>query len=91
MVVQNLKFLQIFDLEDVKLLGEFPENITELVLLRFIAIQCTATTIPPEISRLQNLETLLVKRIAYRFHLPNTIWRMEKMSDIDVGLCIHPI
>ncbi|KAI5676156.1 hypothetical protein M9H77_07106 [Catharanthus roseus] len=86
---RNLKFLQIFDLEDVKLLGEFPENITELVLLRYIAIQCTATTIPPEISRLQNLETLLVKRIAYRFHLPNTIWRMEKMSDIDVGLWKH--
>lgn len=56
----NAKFLHVLDLEDAKFVDDFPEEITTLFLLRYLAIQCNTKFIPATIARLEKLQILCI-------------------------------
>ncbi|KAL0421808.1 UNVERIFIED_CONTAM: putative late blight resistance proteinR1A-4 [Sesamum latifolium] len=62
---------------------EFPAEVTELVNLRYLAFTC-AWQLPPSISKLQNLETLVYHKWKLQQCplLPRDIWLMPKLRHL---------
>ncbi|KAH6807044.1 hypothetical protein C2S51_028152 [Perilla frutescens var. frutescens] len=61
---------------------EFPDQILKLIHLRYLAFHYDGS-IPPSISKLKNLETLLVHHHKYSL-LPRVIWSMPNLRHIYV-------
>lgn len=80
----NAIYLHVLDLEEAEFDGDFPEEITTLIFLRYLAIWCTTKFIPAAIGRLGKLETL---RIISKetFLLPTEILRMQSLRHVHIG------
>ncbi|CAI9114231.1 OLC1v1014900C1 [Oldenlandia corymbosa var. corymbosa] len=78
------KLLNVLDLEYIVIDGPFPEEVTLMVHLRYLAIHCHATALPPSIANLWSLETLIVKGSAAEIPLPSIFWQMKSLRQVYV-------
>ncbi|CAI9101988.1 OLC1v1000169C1 [Oldenlandia corymbosa var. corymbosa] len=83
-ISHNFKRLSVLDLESIYMGSSFGNDIELLVLLRYLAVSGDMESIPPSFSKLQNLETLVVKGLKKKIVLPDTIWRMKKLRHIHI-------
>ncbi|CAI9112164.1 OLC1v1012557C1 [Oldenlandia corymbosa var. corymbosa] len=76
--------LSVLDLRELCEFDIFPEEILVLVHLKYLAFPVTydSHTIPPSISDLSNLETLIVHG-GDRVMLPDTLWSMKKLRHLE--------
>ncbi|CAI9112754.1 OLC1v1013244C1 [Oldenlandia corymbosa var. corymbosa] len=81
-ISNNFKRVAVLDLESINMGSTFRNEIESLVLLRFLAVSGDMESIPPSFSKLQNLETLVVKGFKKKIVLPDTIWRMRKLRHV---------
>ncbi|CAI9098739.1 OLC1v1035437C1 [Oldenlandia corymbosa var. corymbosa] len=56
----------------------------ETINMRYLAVCGNMESIPPSLSNLENLQTLIVKSFKDKVVLPETIWRMKKLRHIHV-------
>ncbi|KAL2229735.1 putative late blight resistance protein homolog R1B-16 [Sesamum indicum] len=75
-----LRLLRVLEVLDIEF-HQFPTEILELVNLRYLAFYCNSE-IPSAISRLWNLQTLIVGSILRSFELPSEIWEMPELRHI---------
>ncbi|KAL0385065.1 UNVERIFIED_CONTAM: hypothetical protein Sradi_2900800 [Sesamum radiatum] len=71
---------------------EFPVEVIELVCLRYLAFTCDSE-LPPSISKLQNLETLVHHRWKFGLRpalLPREIWMLPKLRHLLVTSSCFP-
>ncbi|KAL0421807.1 UNVERIFIED_CONTAM: putative late blight resistance proteinR1A-10 [Sesamum latifolium] len=71
---------------------EFPVEVIELVCLRYLAFTCDSE-LPPSISKLQNLETLVHQKWKFGLCptlLPREIWMMPKLRHLLVTSSCFP-
>ncbi|KAG8380357.1 hypothetical protein BUALT_Bualt06G0007100 [Buddleja alternifolia] len=91
--LKGFRLLRVLDVVDVKLISKkFPTEFLELFFLRYLAFSFMCETefeIPASISRLRNLETLVIcpytnyyERIGIRVRLPLEIWRMKQLRHL---------
>ncbi|XP_047943229.1 putative late blight resistance protein homolog R1B-16 [Salvia hispanica] len=82
-VFSMLTLVRVLDVMEIKY-KVFPEEILQLVNLRYLAFSCTSG-IPIGISRLWNLQTLICR--AGMISLPSEIWEMSELKRLKlVGL-----
>ncbi|XP_074285966.1 putative late blight resistance protein homolog R1B-16 [Silene latifolia] len=93
-VFENFKSLTLLDLERVPMGECFSASVGELTLLRYLSIQGSMKSIPSSISRLLNLETLIVRGTRGEVEVPHTIFSLSKLRDLLVDkrarVCVHP-
>ncbi|KAG8367181.1 hypothetical protein BUALT_Bualt16G0045900 [Buddleja alternifolia] len=84
--IKGFRLLRILDLVNI-FFRYFPTEVLKLHQLRYLALDCD-TMIPPSISNLQNLQTLIIhsKRISRSIHhticLPFEIWKMTQLRHL---------
>ncbi|CAI9091166.1 OLC1v1026120C1 [Oldenlandia corymbosa var. corymbosa] len=83
----NYSHLRVLDLESINIGASFENGIDLLFDLRYLAVCSDMESIPPSLSNLENLESLLVKSLKSKVVLPETIWRMRKLRHIRVTNC----
>ncbi|CAI9101981.1 OLC1v1000161C1 [Oldenlandia corymbosa var. corymbosa] len=84
-ISSNFERLRVLDLEHINMGSSFINGIELLIDLKYLAICGDIESIPPSLSKLQNLEILLVKGLKKKVALPDTIWRMEKLRHVHVS------
>ncbi|KAK4414179.1 hypothetical protein Salat_2830800 [Sesamum alatum] len=83
------RFVEVFDVAQIEF-SSFPEEVLELFNLRYLALN-TGRKLPPSISVLQNLQTLIVQSDEpYAFKLPPGICEMPQLRHIYFTGCILP-
>ncbi|CAI9117723.1 OLC1v1019179C1 [Oldenlandia corymbosa var. corymbosa] len=82
-ICHNFKLLRILDLEAVMAIS-FPVEIGLMVQLRYLALSGYMQSIPPSISNLWRLETLVVKGLR-KVILPETVWSMKRLRHLHVN------
>ncbi|XP_074285970.1 putative late blight resistance protein homolog R1B-23 [Silene latifolia] len=94
-VFKDFKSLTLLDLEkhEVGLYG-ISASVGELTLLRYLSLRGYIKTIPSSISRLLNLETLIVRGTRGEVDVPHTIFSLNKLRDLVVdkraSIGVHP-
>ncbi|XP_047947904.1 putative late blight resistance protein homolog R1B-16 [Salvia hispanica] len=73
-----LRLVRVLDVTSM-LLEEFPEEILQLVNLRYLAINCSSG-LPDGISRLHNLQTLICPH--FMPYVPSELWDMHELIHI---------
>ncbi|KAL7181055.1 hypothetical protein ACSBR1_040004 [Camellia fascicularis] len=93
-ICQTFKLLKVLDIWYDS--AFFSRELTQLVNLRYLAINLTiAYELPPSISNLSNLETLIIISTNYvKVILPCNVWKIPKLrhlyakgAKVDVSLC----
>ncbi|CAI9101489.1 OLC1v1038825C1 [Oldenlandia corymbosa var. corymbosa] len=84
-IPNNFKLLKVLDLESINMGGSFGIGIELLLCLTYLAVCGDMESIPPSLSKLRNLETLIVKGFKRMVLLPDTIWKMKKLRHIHVS------
>ncbi|KAL2243650.1 putative late blight resistance protein homolog R1A-10 [Sesamum indicum] len=80
-------FLRVLDVLTIRFY-KFPDGILELVLLRYLALTCKAGDLPAKVSKLCNLQFLIVRRhmsiksSGDPSYLPFEIWNMKQLRHI---------
>ncbi|CAI9117753.1 OLC1v1019235C4 [Oldenlandia corymbosa var. corymbosa] len=82
-ICHNFKLLRILDLESIMSVS-FPVEIGLMIHLRYLAVSGYMKSIPPFISKLWKLETLVVKGLR-KVILPGTIWSMVRLRHLHVN------
>ncbi|CAI9117745.1 OLC1v1019217C2 [Oldenlandia corymbosa var. corymbosa] len=82
-ICQNFKLLRVLDLESI-MASSFPVEIGLMIQLRCLAVSGYMQSIPPSISNLWKLETLVVKGLR-KVTLPETIWSMVRLRHLHVN------
>ncbi|KAL3530277.1 hypothetical protein ACH5RR_009599 [Cinchona calisaya] len=77
-----IKLLKVLDLIHFNIGSNFPNEIALLVELRYLALQGEFGPVPPAISDLLNLETLIIR--GKYVQLPDTIWNMPKLRVLHI-------
>ncbi|KAL0376421.1 UNVERIFIED_CONTAM: putative disease resistance RPP13-like protein 3 [Sesamum calycinum] len=72
-----LRLLRVLELWDIEF-HQFPTEILELVNLRYLAFSCNSV-LPSAVSRLWNLQTLIVRSSIDFNILPSEIWEMQHL------------
>ncbi|MCD7471776.1 hypothetical protein HAX54_012444 [Datura stramonium] len=80
-IFHSFKFLKVLDLE----LANIDSLPTNLVHLRYFAAGINQKSIPPSISNLWNLETLILRNRKRTLFLPDTLWKMVKLRHLHVS------
>ncbi|KAL3812761.1 hypothetical protein ACJIZ3_014029 [Penstemon smallii] len=87
----NLRLLRVLEALSVTF-DEFPvEIVKKLVNLKYLAFTCHERNIPPSISKLCNLQTLIVYgdlSPEHIFNLPSEIWQLPQLRHIIFQRCI---
>ncbi|KAL3501830.1 hypothetical protein ACH5RR_036279 [Cinchona calisaya] len=86
----SFKFLHVLDMVTIFLNCSFPEEITLVVHLTYLAIRGYVRYVPTTIANLWNLQTLIVKEGGYDVFIPKTIWMMKSLRHVDIR-SIHSI
>ncbi|KAL0376416.1 UNVERIFIED_CONTAM: putative late blight resistance proteinR1B-12 [Sesamum calycinum] len=79
-VFSALRLLRVLDVLHIEF-HQFPTEILELVNLCYLAFSCNSD-LPSAISRLWNLQTLIVGSSIRYFELPSEIWEMPELRRI---------
>ncbi|CAI9093875.1 OLC1v1029466C1 [Oldenlandia corymbosa var. corymbosa] len=80
----NFKLLRLLDLESI-MANSFPDEIGLMVQLRYLALSRYMQSIPPSVSKLWKLETLVAKGSRGKVILPETIWSMVRLRHLHVN------
>ncbi|KAK4394852.1 putative late blight resistance proteinR1A-4 [Sesamum angolense] len=86
-VCLGFTFLRVLDVLTIRFY-KFPDGVLELVLLRYLALTCKAGDLPPTVSKLCNLQFLIVRRHMSikssrdSSYLPFEIWNMKQLRHI---------
>ncbi|KAK4438496.1 putative late blight resistance proteinR1A-10 [Sesamum alatum] len=86
-VCLGFTFLRVLDVLTIRF-HKFPDGILELVLLRYLALTCKAGDLPASVSKLCNLQFLIVRRhmsiksSGDPSYLPFSIWNMKQLRHI---------
>ncbi|CAI9105458.1 OLC1v1004386C1 [Oldenlandia corymbosa var. corymbosa] len=83
-IPDKFKLLRVLDLETINMGISFASGIDLLLNLKYLAVGGDIESIPPSLSKLQNLETLVVKGLKKKVVLPDTIWRMKNLKHVHV-------
>ncbi|XP_074275662.1 putative late blight resistance protein homolog R1B-16 [Silene latifolia] len=83
-VFENFKSLTLLDLERLSMDECFSAGVGELTLLRYLSIRGWMKSIPSSISRLLNLETLIVRGTRGEVEVPHTIFSLSKLRHLVV-------
>ncbi|CAI9117714.1 OLC1v1019170C1 [Oldenlandia corymbosa var. corymbosa] len=83
-ICHNFKLLRVLDLESIMAIS-FPLEIGLMVQLRYLAVSDYMQSLPPSISNLWKLETLVVKGSRGKVILPDTIWSMRTLRHLHVN------
>ncbi|XP_074287903.1 putative late blight resistance protein homolog R1B-16 [Silene latifolia] len=93
-VFENFKSLTLLDLEGIRINAGFSAIVRKLTLLRYLSMRGHMKSIPSSISRLLNLETLIVRGTESAIEVPHTIFSLSKLRDLVVDkrarVCVHP-
>ncbi|XP_027119980.2 putative late blight resistance protein homolog R1A-3 [Coffea arabica] len=82
-VFKHFKLLRVLDILSVKLLTvHLPKKLSNLVLLKFIAINWEIEILPKIMSSLLNLETLIVHTVSPTLDIQADIWAMTKLRHL---------
>ncbi|KAL3849170.1 hypothetical protein ACJIZ3_011052 [Penstemon smallii] len=92
-VLLGSRLLRVLDVYEIKF-HQFPIEILQLVLLRYLALTCLST-LPSSISRFRNLQSLIIRRLpSFRaFSLPSEVWEMTQLRHIkskEAGIWCRP-
>ncbi|CAI9117747.1 OLC1v1019219C1 [Oldenlandia corymbosa var. corymbosa] len=82
-ICHNFISLRVLDLESIMAIS-FPLEVGQMIQLRYLAISGYMQSIPPSISNLRKLETLVVKGTQGKVILPETIWSMTRLRHLHV-------
>ncbi|KAL0341594.1 UNVERIFIED_CONTAM: putative late blight resistance proteinR1B-16 [Sesamum calycinum] len=86
-VCLGFTFLRVLDVLTIRFY-KFPDGVLELVLLRYLALTCKAGDLPATLSKLCNLQFLIVRRHMSikssrdSSYLPFEIWNMKQLRHI---------
>ncbi|KAL0341591.1 UNVERIFIED_CONTAM: putative late blight resistance proteinR1B-17 [Sesamum calycinum] len=86
-VCLGFTFLRVLDVLTIRFY-KFPDGVLELVLLRYLALTCKAGDLPATVSKLCNLQFLIVRRHMSikssrdSSYLPFEIWNMKQLRHI---------
>ncbi|PIN05681.1 Apoptotic ATPase [Handroanthus impetiginosus] len=80
-VFSELRLLHVLDVFGIEF-HQFPAEILQLVNLRFLAFYCNSKYFPSAISRLWNLQTLIVQSRLSDIYVPTEIWEMSELRHI---------
>ncbi|CAI9099915.1 OLC1v1036810C1 [Oldenlandia corymbosa var. corymbosa] len=84
-IFECFKCLNVLELEHISIPGGFPEEVTLLVLLRYLRIHLDTAKILPSIANLWNLEVLILKfNWDPDFSLPSTFWGMKQLRHVSI-------
>ncbi|KAL2229736.1 UNVERIFIED_CONTAM: putative late blight resistance protein R1B-16 [Sesamum indicum] len=75
-----LRLLRVLDVLDIEF-HQFPTELLGLVNLHYLAFSCNSD-FPSAISRLWNLQTLIVQSSLFYMYLPSEIWEMPELRHI---------
>ncbi|CAI9108981.1 OLC1v1008704C1 [Oldenlandia corymbosa var. corymbosa] len=78
----SFMLLHVLDMECIEMGDPFPEELTLMVHLRYLAIFCKGTKLPPSIANLWNLEVLIFANPHTEFSLPKSFWGMKSLRYI---------
>ncbi|XP_027166577.1 putative late blight resistance protein homolog R1B-14 [Coffea eugenioides] len=82
-VFKRFKLMRVLDILSVKLpTVRLPRKLSDLVLLKFIAINCEVEILPKTMSRLLNLQTLIVHTGSPTLDIQADIWAMTKLRHL---------
>ncbi|XP_074285965.1 putative late blight resistance protein homolog R1B-16 [Silene latifolia] len=84
-VFKDFKSLTLLDLEKHEMDGSFSASVGELTLLRYLSLRGFIESIPSSVSRLLNLETLIVRGTRGEVDVPDTIFSLSKLRDLLVN------
>ncbi|KAG8367175.1 hypothetical protein BUALT_Bualt16G0045300 [Buddleja alternifolia] len=85
--IQSFRLLRVLDFVNT-CFRNFPTEVLELFQLRYLALDCDSVNIPPSISNLQNLQTLIInsKRtsmsVQHTTHFPSEFWKMTQLRHV---------
>ncbi|PHT52578.1 hypothetical protein CQW23_07040 [Capsicum baccatum] len=81
----RFKLLKVLELRHTYI-DNFPQQILSLIWLRYLSLQCHGKNldIPPEICRLWNLQTFIVREggLSVRITLPEEIWELMQLRHL---------
>ncbi|KAL3501680.1 hypothetical protein ACH5RR_036129 [Cinchona calisaya] len=82
-IVKPFKLLRVLDILSVKLTGRFPTaQLLTLVLLKYIAISCDLKLLPEKMSKLINLQTIIIHTTSPTLDIKADIWRMSQLRHL---------
>ncbi|XP_074285948.1 putative late blight resistance protein homolog R1B-23 [Silene latifolia] len=84
-VFEDFKSLTLLDLEKQETGSYFSKGVGELTLLRYLSLRSYTDNIPSSISRLLNLETLIVRGTRGEVKVPDTIFSLSKLRHLQVN------
>ncbi|CAI9105958.1 OLC1v1004995C1 [Oldenlandia corymbosa var. corymbosa] len=83
-IFHNYERLRILDLGRINVGDSFPSRVQNLAQLTFLSLCGRFDFIPSSITTLGNLETLMVKGLKGEVILPETIWKMERLTTLQI-------
>ncbi|CAI9111954.1 OLC1v1012306C3 [Oldenlandia corymbosa var. corymbosa] len=81
-LLNSFTFLKVLDLELIEIEGCFPEEVTLMVHLRYLAISCDDRDLPSSIVNLWNLETLILP--SQLVFIPEFFWKMKSLRYVHI-------
>lgn len=81
-VFKPFKLLRVLDILSINLPGDFPSELSKLVLLKFIAICCELKILPKKLSILLNLQTLIIQTTSPTLKIEADIWEMKRLRHL---------
>lgn len=94
-VCLDFRFLRVLDVLTI-LFKKFPIEILKLIQLRYLALTCNRGDLPASLSKLRNLQVLIVRRnLSIKFsgapsYLPVEIWNMKYLRHLQFMGCDLP-
>ncbi|XP_057772103.1 putative late blight resistance protein homolog R1A-10 [Salvia miltiorrhiza] len=79
-----LRLLRVLDILEIKF-PQFPTEILHILNLHYLAFSCNVEVLPSYISRLCNLQTLVICTSLAYIDLPAEIWQMTELRHVKFG------
>lgn len=84
-ISKNFKLLRVLNQESINIGHAFPGGLELLVRLRYLSVRGEIKSILSSISKLRNLETLVVKGLRGQVVLPGTVWTMKRLRHLHLN------
>ncbi|KAL4573301.1 hypothetical protein LXL04_020101 [Taraxacum kok-saghyz] len=78
---ESFKLVRVLDMKSINI-SRFPIEITQLVHLRFIALSGNFKLLPPSISKLWSLQSLIIKTTSRDLDIQVDIWKMSQFRHL---------
>ncbi|CDP16255.1 unnamed protein product [Coffea canephora] len=81
LIPRAFKLLRVLDAKSLRF-TLFPPDLCQLVLLKYISISCKLDILPPAMSTLWSLQTLIVDTTARTLQIKSDIWKMPQLRHL---------